>query len=165
MTTATINYAAAATLTMTLAALATDASLLAGRESTAVDNTTNLYVDALVGGKVTSHASVAPTAGKQIEVWAYGTYDGTTYSGGCTGSDNNLTFASEKTMLKLLTIIPTDASTAHTYEWGPFSVAQAFGGTMPQKWGIYMVQNTGQALNATAGNHEVKYTGIKFVSS
>lgn len=163
MTTAAISYAAAATITLTLASLATDANLLAGRESTAVDNSSNLYIDALVGGKVTT--GTTPTTAKQIEVWAYGTYDGTTYSGGCTGSDAGLTFASEKTLLKLLTIIPTDSTSNHTYEWGPLSIAQAFGGTMPQKWGIYVVHNTGANLNSTGGNHEVKYTGVKYTSA
>jgi hypothetical protein len=163
MTTATPSYGASAALTMTLASLATDSSLIAGQESTAIDNTSDLAVDSLVGGKVTTGTS--PTAAKQIEVWAIGSYDGTTYSGGATGSNATFSPTGEKTLLKLLTIIPTDATSNHSYAWGPFSVAQAFGGTMPKKWSIFIVHNTGVNLNATAGNHEVKYTPIKYASA
>src|SRR3954468_22918565 len=145
MTTATPSYGTSTAITMTLASLATDANLLAGRESAAVDNTTDLAIDSLVGGKI--KAGTTPTTGKQIEIWAAGSYDGTTFSGGCTGSDANLTFASEKTSLRLLTILPTDNTSNHTYEWGPFSIAAAFGGTMPKKWSIYIVHNTGVNLN------------------
>lgn len=162
-TTLTPSYGGAGTLTITLASLATDANLLAGRASTAIDNSSDAAVDSLVGGKVTT--GTTPTTAKQIEVWAYGSYDGTTYSGGVTGTDANITFASEKTLLKLLTVIPTDATSDHTYEWGPFSLAQAFGGTMPKKWGIYVVHNTAVNLNSTGGNHEVKYTPVKYLST
>jgi hypothetical protein len=65
----------------------------------------------------------------------------------------------------LLTIIPTLATSDVTHTWGPFSVAQAFGGIMPYKWGIYIVHNTGVNLNATGGNHEVKYTSVKYESA
>jgi len=163
MATVTPSYGTSAALTITLASLASDASLIAGREATAIDNTTDLAIDSIVGGKVTTGTS--PTASKQIEVWADGSYDGTTFSAGATGTDANFSPTGEKTQLKLLQIIPTDATSNHTYEWGPFSIAQAFGGTMPKKWGIFIVHNTGVALNATAGNHEVKYTPVKYVSA
>lgn len=147
---------------MTLASLASDSSLVAGRESTSVDNTSDLAVDAIVGGKVTT--GTTPTTNKQIEVWAIGSYDGTSYSGGATGSDANLT-PQAKTLFALLTIIPTTGTSNQLYTWGPFSVARAFGGTMPKKWGIYIVHNTAVNLNATGGNHEVKYTPVKYSST
>ena len=156
------SYAAAQTLTCGLSTgpLASDTNLIAGRQSTVADNTSDLAIDSLVGGKITTGTS--PTTGKQIEVWAFGTYDGTTYSAGAGATDANFSPTGEKTMMKLLTIIPTDATSNHTYEWGPFSVAAAFGGTMPLKWGIFIVHNTGVALNSTAGNHEVKYTAVQY---
>lgn len=164
MPTATPNYATPVTLTMTLASLASDTNLVAGRASTAINNGSDGAdaIDALVGGKVTT--GTGPTVDRQIEIWAYGCYDATSYSGGATGTDANLTPQS-KTLLRLLTVIPTDATSNKTYTWGPVSLAQAFGGVIPEKWGIYAVHNTGVALNATAGNHEVKYTPVKFESS
>jgi hypothetical protein len=163
VTTATPANQAAVTHTITLASLASDTNLVAGREGTAIDNNgTDDAIDSQVGGKVTTGTS--PTASRQIEIWLAGSYDGTTFSGGATGSDANLT-PSEKTLLKLLTIIPTVNTSNKTYQWGPFSVAQAFGGTMPRKWSVYVVHNTGVALNATAGNHEVKHTPVKYESA
>jgi hypothetical protein len=163
MTTATPANQTVTTHTITLASLASDTSLVAGREGTAIDNhATEDAIDAMVGGKVTTGTS--PTAARQIEAWLAGSYDGTTYSGGATGADANLT-PSEKTLLKLLTIIPTVNTSNKTYQWGPFSVAQAFGGCMPRKWSVFIVHNTGVALNATAGNHEVKHTPVKYESA
>lgn len=164
MTTATPLLGTATALTMTLASLASDTSLVAGRESTAVDNGSGAddAIDCLVGGKVTTGTS--PTTARQIEVWLYGMYDGTEFSGGASGTDANFT-PDAKSLLKLLTIIPTIATSDKAYRWGPFSVAQAFGGVMPQKWGVYIVHNTGVALNATGGNHEVYKQTVKYESS
>ena len=163
MATATPANQSVVTHTITLASLASDTSLLAGREGTAIDNnTTDDAIDALVGGFTTTGTS--PTASRQIEIWLYGSYDGTSYSGGATGSDANLS-PQEKTLLKLLQVIPTSSTSNQKYTWGPHSVAQAFGGTMPRKWGVYEVHNTGVNLNSTAGNHEVKHTPVKYESA
>ena len=165
MTTASISYGTSTAMTLGLftGPLATDANLIAGRESTAVDNTGALAIDYLVGGKVTTGTS--PTASKQIEVWLTASYDGTTFGAGASGSDANFSPTGEKTQLKLLCVIPTDGTSNHTYEWGPFSVAQACGGLMPKKFGIFVVHNTGVSLNATAGNHEAKYTSVNYTSA
>lgn len=161
--TATPVYGTDTSITITLNSLATDANLLIGRASTAIDNTSDLAIDALVGGQFVSH-SAAPTASKQIEVWAYGSYDGTNYNGGATGSDAGLTVtAVKKALFRCVTIIPTDASTSSTYTWGPFSIAQLFGGVMPRKWGLFVVHNMGQILNA-AGN-VARYTPVKVQSA
>jgi hypothetical protein len=162
MTTATPLYGTPTAMTMTLASLASDTNLVAGRESTAIDNGSIDAIDILIGGKVTT--GTTPTTARQIEVWAYATYDGTEYSGTATGSDANLT-PGEKTCMRLLTVIPTVATSDKAYKWGPFSVAQAFGGSVPPKVGIYIVHNTAVNLNSTGGNHEVYYTAVKYESS
>jgi len=163
MTTATPVYGTKVTMTMTLASLASDTNLVAGRESTAVDQKdTDDAIDAMVGGTVMTGTS--PTAARQIEVWAYASYDDTIFSGGATGSDANLT-PSEKTLMVLLTIIPTVNTSNKAYQWGPFSVAQAFGGNVPVQWGVYIVHNTGVNLNSTGGNHEVEYFPVKYESA
>lgn len=159
--TASILHGAATTDTITLASLASDTNLVAGREGTAVSHE-DAEIDSVVGGKVMTGTS--PTASRQIEIWAAGSYDGTSFSGAATGSDANLT-PQEKTLLKLLTIIPTSATSNQAYTWGPFSLAQAFGGTLPRKTSIFIVHNTGVNLNATGGNHEVKRTPVNYVSA
>ena len=64
------------------------------RQSTAVDNTSNLFFDALVSVKVKTHASAASTR-LPATCWcyAYATVDGgTTYTDGVTaGSDGSFT--------------------------------------------------------------------------
>lgn len=153
-------YGTATTVTCTLASLASDTTLIAGRQSAVADNTTDLAIDCLVGGKITT--GTGPTAGRQIEVWCFGSFDGSVYSAGAGTADANFSPTGEKTLMKLLTIIPTDSTANHGYEWGPFSVAAAFGGTMPPKWGIFVVHNTGAALNSTGANHYIKYTPVQY---
>lgn len=164
MPTATPNFGSPVTMTLSLASLASDTNLLAGRESTVVDNgpSGDDAIDAIIGGLITTGTS--PTADRQIEVWAYGTWDGgSRYSHVCTGTDGNLTLV-KKSLLRLVTIIPTSATSNYGYQWGPVSMARVFDGILPQKWGLWVVQNTGVALNSTAGNHEVKYTPLKIES-
>lgn len=151
------------TLTITLASLATDATLIAGRQSTVVDHTGALIADALVGGKVTT--GTTPTTAKVIEIWAFGTYDGTTYTAGAGAADANFSPTGEKTLMRLLASIDTDATSNHTYEWGPVSLADIFGGFLPLKWGVFVVHNTGVNLNSTGSNHEIKYTPYTIVTA
>ena len=99
MATATPTFGSVTTHTITLTSLASDTNLVAGRAGTAIDNVREGAIDAMVGGSVTS--GTGPTAARQIEVWCYGSCDGTSYSGGATGSDANLT-PQEKTLMKLL---------------------------------------------------------------
>lgn len=162
MTTASPLYGTKVTHTITLAALASDTNLLAGREGTAIDNKdTDGAIDAMVGGTVTT--GTTPTAARQIEVWAYGSYDDASFNDAITGSDANVTLVT-KTLLRLLTIIPTNNTSDKAYRWGPYSIAQAFGGILPVLWGIFIVHNTGVNLNATGGNHEVEHYPVKFES-
>lgn len=162
MTTLTPVYGTKVTHTITLASLATDTALLTGRAGTAINQrVTDDAIDALVGGQVTT--GTTPTASKQIEVWAYASYDDTTYTEEITGTDAAKTLVT-KTTLMLLTIIPTNSTSDKIYRWGPFSIAQAFGGIIPVQWGIFITHNTVAALNATGGNHKVEHFPVKFES-
>ena len=147
------KYAAAATLTITLASLASGAY----RQSAVVDNESNLYVDGLLGGKI--RLGTSPTVGN-IKIWLYGSWDGSTYTAGCTGADAAFIPAGEDAQLLLVSTIVTNTTTGHDYEFGPIDVAQAFGFIMPRKWGLVVQNNTGVALDATAGNHVIKFTGV-----
>lgn len=162
MTTATVNYAGAAgtAITLTLTSLA-DGNW---RQSTAVVNTSNLYLDALVGGS--TQVGTTPTAGGTIDIYAYGQYDASgEYTAGASGSDAAYTADGEETSLKLIGVVQVDDTSDQDYEWGPFSVAAAFGGVLPQRWGLVVENNTGATLNATGTNNEVAYTGIKYDSA
>lgn len=163
MATVTTNYAAAASLTLTVTSLADGGY----RESTAVDNSSNKYVDALVGGKIQIGA---PTADGTIAIYAYGSYDGTEYTAGVTGTDGTITWGTTGSTgldgfnnLPLLGVISVDATDDNDdARWGPYSVAQAFGGILPTKWGVVVKNSTGASLHATGTNNECQFMGIKY---
>lgn len=154
------QFGSASALTVTLASLASDTALIAGRQSAAVDISAAIAIDYLIGGKITTGTS--PTAARQIEIWAAGSYDGTTYAAGAGASDANFSPTGEKAQMRLLAVIDTDSTSNHTYEFGPVSLAAAFGGVLPAKFAVFVVHNTGVALHATGSNHEIKSTPVHY---
>ena len=146
--------------TITLASLA--ASATAGREGTAIDNTTDLAIDAELFGKITT--GTTPTPGGSIEVWVYGSGDGSNYGGGASGTNAALT-PTASSLLSLALIIPVTATSNVTHTFYAGSVAALFGGVLPAKWGVFVRNNTGVALNATAGNHAIQHRTIKYASA
>jgi hypothetical protein len=171
MTTATPVYSALVTHTITLASLATSSTLLAGQFGTAIDQKdSDDAIDALVGGLIT--VGTTPTANTQIEAWLYSSFDDTVYSESTTsgtptidGTDGAATLLSKAT-LRLMVVIPVTATTSNVgFKWGPFSVAQAYGGIIPVQWGVFITHNTGVNLNSTGGNHYVKHYPVKYESA
>ena len=152
-----VAYGTASDATITLASLASDTNLLAGRQSAAVDNTGTLALDYLVSGKVTTGTS--PTASRSIEVWAVGSWDGTNWPDTISTADAARTLTSsdiKAASCRLLGAMATDSTTGRSYFFGPVSVASVFGGVVPPRVVVFVVHNTGVALNATAGNHQIR---------
>jgi hypothetical protein len=150
-------YGTASDITITLASLASDTNLLAGRESAAVDNTTTLALDFLVSGKITTGTS--PTAARSIEVWAVGSWDGTNWPDVFDGTDSTETITSadiKASICRLVAAMATANTTDRTYYFGPVSIASIFGGVVPPKFVVFPVHNTGVGLNATAANHQIR---------
>ena len=151
------NYPAASDATITLASLASDTNLLAGRESTALDNSSNLYLDYLVSGKITTGTS--PTTARSIQVWAVGSWDGTSWPDVFDGTDSAETITSanhKNSICRFIAEMATDATSDRTYHFGPVSLASAFGGVMPVKVVFFVTHNTAVNLNSTAGNHQIR---------
>lgn len=141
------------TITCTIAGLATGSA----RSSAAVDNTSNLFLDALVQVQIKSNAAGTLATG-YVNVYAYGTTDGgTTYAEGA-GTDAAITLTSPPNV-KLIGRLNVVAN-ATTYKSEPFSVAAAFGGSMPDHWGIIIENQSGAALDNTEGNHKKLYQGV-----
>lgn len=141
-------------ITITLNSLASSAT--AGRESDIIDNSSNLYLDALVQVAI-SFPNLTPANDKAVYVYAYASVDGgTTCSGGVSPTDGVYNF-DDPTPLKLIGIIPTPTANKN-YVSSALSVAQAFGGVLPQKWGIIVRNYTGQSLNGS-GN-AAQYQGV-----
>jgi hypothetical protein len=157
-----IAYAASAAFTFTLASIATSSTRVAGSESTAIDNTSNKYLDYLVAGKVTTGTS--PTDAKQIDLWVYASFEDTpTYPDVLDGTNSTETLTSEGVRngaLVLAASISTNNTSDRTYWFAPFSVAALFGGRMPKFFGLFLSHDTGVNLNSTGGNHAFWYTPV-----
>lgn len=133
-------------ITCTFTGLASGAS----RQSAAIDNSTTLYEDALVMVKVKAGSSGTSASGG-VNVYAYATVDGgTTYTGGASGSDAGYTQVAPPQLILIgqVNVVVNSA----TYEGGPFSVASAFGGILPAKWGIVLENFTGATLDASVAS-------------
>jgi hypothetical protein len=142
-------------ITITLASLGSTSQ----RQSTAIDNTSNTFIDALVFLIIKTGASGTTSTGF-LNVYAFGTADGgTNYSDNAGASDAAITLTAPPNM-RLIGSINAVAN-ATTYKAGPFSVAAAFGGTLPDHWGIVVDNETGHALDATSGNFSVFYQGVE----
>lgn len=137
------------TITLTLTSLADGSA----RESTVIDNISNKFMDALLRFKTNGQASGTKT----IEVYAYGALADTVYTDGATGSDAAFTAANIKNA-RLAGIVNMNAATGVIA--GPWSVAAAFGGVLPDKWGLIAKNASGAALSATAGDHVIEFQGI-----
>lgn len=150
-----IFYTGPNTLACTLASLPN----ASGRQSAAANNVTDGGVDSIVTVKLTNGTG---TAGS-IDIYAYGTADGTNYTANTGTTDAVFTpTAAQALMLRKLDSIVTPASgLAYT---NMFSIAGAFF-TMPRLWGIVVMNNaTGAAFNATAGNFTIQYSIVNYVA-
>ena len=148
-------------LTWDMTSPASDTNLLDGRASTVVDNT-DTFVDVMVGGTFTGPSSGA--AAGVIQIFAYGNNRGTSnYTAAITGTDADFDCVDDeiKQLLRLVTVITTTTTNSDVYEWGPFSVAEVFGGNVPQKWGLFGVHDAGGALTAST----TQYLGYEFQSA
>jgi hypothetical protein len=153
-----LQYATSAAITITLTSLAH--SLTAGRESTVIDNTTNVYMDAILQVKF-KLLTGTPGVDQAVYVYVHGSEDGATFTdGNLTGVDAALTLRAPTNMTMLQTIFAATTGGA-TFVGQPISVALAFGGMLPRKWGVVIRNATNLAFSATAGDHVVRYTGIK----
>lgn len=125
------------------------------RESTAIDNTTNKYLDAMVY-LAFAMANTSPGSDKRINIWFYCSEDGTNYSDNATGSDAALTM---RTLPNLFGPFIINTPTQNiTYKHVIPSVAEYFGGILPPKWGIVVENKTGMAVNSSGNTSE--YRGI-----
>lgn len=151
-------------ITITLASLPSSTAL-AGRASTAINNTSNLDLDHLVSGKF--KLGTSPTVSKNVWVYAYAPISiasGTpTYPDGITGSDADKTMTSVNVANACLIHLwsgTSDAVTGRVLEMPPKSIARAFG-SVPPFWGVFVVHDTGVNLDSTGSNHSVQYQRVQ----
>lgn len=170
MATVQTNYPAGTT-TITIAPhnVASSATFVAGVESDAISNVTNLDLDHLISGRWRT-GSGSITANTQVQIWVVpvltddlassqtwpDVFDGTS-------SAETVTSAGILQGLgRLGSILNVDATTTgRDYFCADFSVAALFGGSLPTRYVVYISHNTGSASDTTAGNFVWQYQRIR----
>lgn len=139
------KYGTRVTMSITLTNLASGSA----RESTVVDDTSTTLLDELIS----FHSKGAGAAGtSSLDVFVYTEAGSSSYSDAATGADAAFTAANRKNSRYMGSVIMN--GTADVYS-SAMSLAAAFGGTMPRKWGLIVINNSGAALTNTASDHEV----------
>ncbi len=158
-----ISYAASSSVTITLASLAASSTLLAGRESTAITNVTNKYLDYLSAGSYTM-ASSNNQAGT-IRTAIVGCLDDTpTWPDVFDGTDSTETVTDQPTydsVCRIVSDIANDNTADQVWYWGPVALAGFFGGNMAQQFVFFVSQSAHTSTNTwSASGHSIKITGI-----
>ncbi len=147
-----IAFGTPTALTKTNANLADSAT--AGWKSNSVDNSSNLYLDALVSIELAA-VNTAPGSSKAIFLYAYSLIEGSAYAstgdGTIDGTEGTVTFPSFLTLPVVLPVLGVVGYPVQNKAINSpvFSVASCFGGILPPKWGIAMINHSGMTLNVT----------------
>jgi hypothetical protein len=166
---ANIKLAWAASVAMTFTSvnsLASSSTLVAGASALAVDNTSNLYLDYLLGGFYKNNTSSTPTVSTEIDTWLYRAFDDTpTYPDTMAGTDAIKTVTTTNilyTFGKQCSSITVAATQSQVNNFDAGAVSAYFGGLTPKLWSVFTVHNSGQTL-ASSGN-TVSYQGSYLTS-
>lgn len=153
-----IAFQSLQTMTVTnLHSLANSAT--AGWQSAVVDNTADLFLDALLMLEL-EFANTAPANSRAAFIYSYGGLESGVYTNPASGTEGALTLVDVTTTpqnLKLIGTIPYTTQNEKA-EGGPFSVAAGFGGILPPFWGVALINHSGAALEASGST--VKYRGV-----
>ncbi len=138
MATATLNVTNTQGITITLASLTNGST----NTSSAIDNSSNKFLSALVRVKVKTNASGTSATGSCSVFLVRSTDGGTDYD------DSSSTF------LGSLPTVANATTYARTFSTEPC-------GPLGSHWKIAVTNNSGATLDATAGSHEAEFAGIK----
>ena len=159
-----VDYAASVAFTVTnLHSVAADNSTgypLIGWSSASVNNTTDEYVDYLVSGTFTTHASNRQAG--FIYVYIVGALNDTptwpAAASGTWGTEGAASFTDTEErdgFARLLTVLPVDTTASSIVGFPPTSIAQLFGGFVPPYWAVFVSTNaatTTAAALASSGS-------------
>jgi hypothetical protein len=111
------------------------------RCSLAVASASGSSLEVFVGVEATT----GPGGAGSVNVYGYGTANGgTNYTDGVPGTDSAVVLTSPPNVRIIGTI--NCPSSGSSYIGGPFPLSLAFGGTMPDHWGIVVENATGTSL-------------------
>jgi hypothetical protein len=153
-------YPASSNLTATgLNSLASSSTWLAGYELDFIDNSTNKYTDFRVTAKVVVGASPTANPG-EIRLYAFGMLDDSTWPDVFDGTPSAETVRDTEVrdaVCRLAAFTLTDTTASRTYYVECPSLAEVFRYALPEKIGLFVTHNTGQAF-ASSG-HQVTVKG------
>lgn len=162
----TLYPASPVAITISLASLATSSTFVAGRESDAISNRTNLDTDHLLSGKI--RVGTTPTATTYIQIYvvaplleASGTVTWPDVFDGTDSAETATSAGIRDGCAVLAKSILVDATTSdRDYYFDGVSVAALFG-SMPTDYVVFVTHNTGVNLNSTGGNHTLYYQRVQ----
>jgi hypothetical protein len=122
----------------------------------AIDNTTNLYLDAMIYISVT----VGTVSGSQaVNVFFAGSEDGSTFTDNYGGTDATVTLRSPTNLRGPFSIATPSSTTTYAIVIPSFN--RYFGSRfLPKKWGFVIDNESGAAFTACSA----EYTGVNFQS-
>ncbi len=151
-------YVASSNLTVTnLAGLAASSTWVAGWESDAIDNTSNLYDDYRVTAKITVESS-GLSAG-EIRLYLVGMLDDSTWPDVFDGTESAETITDTEirdAICRLGAMSATDTTASRVYYLECPSIAAVFGGNLPSKFLVFITQSTGTTLETSGQQVTVK---------
>lgn len=154
-------YAASTALTQTnLDGIASSATWIAGWESAAIDNTTNLYDDYAINAVLQVESS--SLAAGEIRMYLVAPLDDTTWPSPFDGTESTEDIGDTEVrdaVCKLAAITQTDTGASEYYYLQCPSAAAVFGGNLPKKFVIFITQSTGTTLETTSDPNQVYITG------
>lgn len=145
-----LKYGTDAAFTMTgIEDVDSSATWIGGWTTNSIDNTSTAAIDYLVSGQFTLESSNRSTGTSYIYVYAYGCFldSGTwpdIFSSGTEGSVGAaaITDAEERDSgMRLIAAIACDDTASAVMTFPPTSIAQAFGGSVPPLWALWVTSN------------------------
>jgi len=138
-----LTYAASGSLDVTnLHSLASSQTWVAGWESALIDNTTNLYEDILISGLFKTAAANNQVG--EIRVYVVAMIGDAVWPDVFDGTESVETISLTNVrdaVCRLGAVIPVTITASLSYPFGPFSVANLFGGLCPAKFVIFVTGN------------------------
>jgi hypothetical protein len=167
-TVATQTYSANTAITLDLSSLGQSTTFVAGRECTQIDNTSTMYIDAIVNVLgITGSASTATIGqGINIYVWGADTSLATTAIDTLDGTDSaeTITLPTLQSLRFAGRAYTTVTTASQVYYFMPFTIAQLFGGVMPKFWGLFVATDLAGGLAASM-SAKFSFNGITYTNT
>lgn len=157
-----LAYAASGAQTQTnLDALASSSTHVAGWESGAIDNSTNLYLDYIINAKI--QVESAGLSAGEIRMYLVAELEDASWPDVFDGTESAETVTDTEVrdaICRLAAVSVTDTTASRTYYLNCPSVAAVFNGTVPRKFVIFITQSSGAALESTGDPNQVYVKGV-----